>query len=144
LAIAMRKRNLSIYDIQRELSQAGHTISANALAVLMREEGFSRLPRRRDDERPAALKPEAAPVADVRTLDLSPRSFRTRVGGLFLFAPLLRSFNLAAVAAEAPIATSPTSAAATTARSEVGLAKRRLVRECMTASPFLLVVVWIV
>lgn len=99
----MRKRNLSIYDIQRELSEAGHTISANALAVLMREEGFSRLPRRRDDERPASLKPEAAPAADVRTLDLSPRSFRTRFGGLFLFAPLLRSFNLQALAAEAQL-----------------------------------------
>src|SRR6267143_2334990 len=33
LAVAMRKRNLSVYDIQRELTAAGHTISINALAV---------------------------------------------------------------------------------------------------------------
>ncbi len=71
--------------------------------MLLREEGFSRLPRRRDEERPACLKPDATPVADVRSLDLSSRSFRTRCGGLFLFAPLLRSFNLAAVAAEAKL-----------------------------------------
>ncbi len=54
-AVAMRKRNLSIYDMQRELDAAGHGISINALAVLMspkeatrqgeREEGFTRLPR---------------------------------------------------------------------------------------------------
>ena len=94
LAIAMRKRNLSVYDIQRELAAGGHTISINALSVLMREEGFARLPRRRDDERPVTVKPEAAAVADVRAIDLSPRSFRTRVGGLFLFAPLMRNIDL--------------------------------------------------
>ena len=97
LAVAMRKKNLSVYDIQRELAAAGHTISINALAVLMREEGFDRLPRRRDEERPATVKPEAAAVADIRAIDLSPRSFRTRVGGLFLFVPLMRNIDLSNV-----------------------------------------------
>src|SRR6266571_3961473 len=57
LAVAMRKRNLSVYDMQRELAAAGHTISINSLTVLLREEGFSRLPRRADDERPVTVKP---------------------------------------------------------------------------------------
>lgn len=103
LAVAMRKHNLSVYDIQRDLAGAGHPVSINALAVLMREEGFARLPRRRDDERPVTLKPEAAAVADIRALDLSPRSFRTRVGGLFLFVPLLQPIDLAAVARQAQL-----------------------------------------
>jgi hypothetical protein len=94
LAIAMRKKNLSVYDIQRELAAAGHTISINALSVLMREEGFERLPRRRDEERPITVKAEAAAVADIRAIDLSPHSFRTRVGGLFLFLPLMRDIDL--------------------------------------------------
>ena len=94
LAIAMRKKNLSVYDIQRELATAGHTISINALSILMREEGFDRLPRRRDEERPVSVKPEAAAVADIKALDLSPRSFRTRIGGLFLFVPLMRNIDL--------------------------------------------------
>jgi hypothetical protein len=94
LAVAMRKRNLSVYDIQGELAEAGHRISINALTVLMREEGFARLPRRRDEERPAVLKAEAAAIADVRRLDLSPRSFRTAVAGLFLFVPLLEGIDL--------------------------------------------------
>ena len=97
LAVAMRKRNLSIYDIQHELAQAGHRISINALSVLMREEGFARLPRRRAEQRPQHIKPEAAEVADVRALSLSPRSFRTRVGGLLLFIPLMREIDLSAV-----------------------------------------------
>jgi hypothetical protein len=94
LAIAMRKKNLSVYDIQRELAAAGHTISINALSVLMREEGFDRLPRRRDDERPVTVKAEVAAVADIKAINLSPRSFRTRVGGLFLFVPLMRDIDL--------------------------------------------------
>jgi len=94
LAVAMRKTNLSVYDIQRELAAAGHKISINALSVLMREEGFARLPRRRDDERPVTVKPEAAAVADIKTVDLSPRSFHTRVGGLFLFVPLMKNIDL--------------------------------------------------
>ena len=93
-AVALRKRNLSVYDIQCELAQAGQHISINALTVLLREEGFARLPRRRDEERPASLKPETAEVADVRRLDLSPRSFRTAAAGLFLFVPLLEGIDL--------------------------------------------------
>ena len=100
-AVALRKKNLSIYDIQRELALAGHAISINALAVLMREEGFARLPRRRDDERPPTLKAEAAAVANLHELDLSPRSFRTDFGGLFLFVPLMRSLDLEALARQA-------------------------------------------
>lgn len=97
LAVAMRKKNLSVYDIQHELAAAGHRISINALSTLMREEGFDRLPRRRDDERPATIRPEAAAIANIRALDLSPRSFRTRVGGLFLFVPLMERINLGRV-----------------------------------------------
>jgi hypothetical protein len=97
LVVAMRKRNLSVYDIRRELAAAGHHISINALAVLLREEGFTRLPRRLDEERPQALRPEAAALADVRALRTAPRSFRTRLGGLWLFVPLMRDIHLAEV-----------------------------------------------
>ena len=121
LAIALRKKNLSIYDIQRELALAGHTISVNALAVLMREEGFARLPRRRDDERPLTLKPEAAAVADIHELDLSPRSFRTDFGGLFLFVPLMRSLDLDQVARQAHLPGSGMIPAAQALRSLLAL-----------------------
>jgi hypothetical protein len=101
LAVAMRKRNLSVYDIQRELAQAGHDVSINTLTLLLRQEGFARLPRRRDDERPAAVRPEPAAAADVRLLSVRPRSFRTRAGGLFLFVPLMRDLHLADVVRQA-------------------------------------------
>jgi hypothetical protein len=101
LVVAMRKRNLSVYDIQHELAQAGHTISINALAVLLREEGFARLPRRLDDERPAATRPATQATADVRALSLEPRSFRTHLGGLFFFLPLLKDIRLTDVLRQA-------------------------------------------
>ena len=106
LAIAMRKRNLSVYDMQRELAAAGHTISINSLTVLLREEGFSRLPRRADNERPVTVKAEIADVADVRRLDLSPGSFRTPLAGLFLFVPLLDRIDLQAVVTAARLPSS--------------------------------------
>jgi hypothetical protein len=121
LAIAMRKRNLSVYDMQRELAAAGHTISVNSLTILLREEGFSRLPRRADDERPAIVKPEVADVADVRRLDLSPGSFRTPLAGLFLFVPLLNRLDLQAVVTAARLPGSRMIPAVQAVRSLLGL-----------------------
>jgi hypothetical protein len=87
--IALRKQNLSIYDIRDALHNLGHQRSPASVASVLKEEGFARLPRRREEERPAAVRPQAADVADVRQLDLSPRHFRTQFGGLFLFLPYL-------------------------------------------------------
>lgn len=99
--VALRKRNLSVYDIQTELREVGEDVSINALSVLLREEGFARLPRRKDDERPPTVKPEPAATADVQLLDLSPRTFRTRVAGLFFFVPLMAKLELRKLSAEA-------------------------------------------
>jgi len=100
-AVALRKRNFSVYDIHRELAEAGHQVSINTLSLLLREEGFARLPRRRDEERPRTVRAEPAPVADVRALDLQPRCLRTRFGGLFLFVPLMRAIRLDEVVRQA-------------------------------------------
>jgi hypothetical protein len=87
--IAARKQNLSIYDIRRLLAEQGHPLSPVAIGQILQAEGFARLPRRADDQRPPHPQPEPAPVADVRRLDLSPTHFRTALGGLFLFIPHL-------------------------------------------------------
>lgn len=92
--IALRKQNYSIYDISRALEEAGQSLSAAAISQILSEEGFARLPRRRDDERPPSVRPTAAAVADARQLDLSERSFQTKFGGLFLFLPILARVRL--------------------------------------------------
>ena len=92
--IALRKQNLSIYDISKALARSGHKLSSAAVALILKEEGFARLPRRRDEERPQGTRPTAADVADVRQLSLEPRRFRTKFGGLFLFLPYLAEISL--------------------------------------------------
>jgi hypothetical protein len=103
LVIALRKQYLSVYDIQRELAQTDHALSTHSITLILQEEGFARLPRRRDDERPATTRPEPAAIADVRTLDLTPRTFRTRLGGLFVFVPLMRDLRLTEVVRQAQL-----------------------------------------
>ena len=78
--VALRKQNLSIYDINSALRQSGKTLSPPTIAAILKQEGFARLPRRRDEDRPPGIRPEIAAVADVREIDLSPREFRTKFG----------------------------------------------------------------
>lgn len=87
--VELRKHNLSVYDISEALAQDGEALSPAAVSILLKEEGFARLPRRRDEERPGGVRPQAAAPADVRQLDLGARQLRTRFGGLFLFLPFL-------------------------------------------------------
>ena len=92
--IALRKQNLSVYDIAGQLKADDHGLSVPAVSKILREEGFAKLPRRRDDERPQKCGVQPADVADCRQLDLEPRRFHTKFGGLFLFVPLLVAIGL--------------------------------------------------
>lgn len=87
--VALRKQNLSIYDISRALKREGEPLSPVAVSLILKQEGFARLPRRQDEDRPPSTRVTAAAAADAAKLDLSPRRFRTRFGGLFLFLPSL-------------------------------------------------------
>jgi Transposase DDE domain len=92
--IALRKQNLSIYDISRALQADGQPISPVAIDQILKAEGFARLPRRDDDDKPPAARPITAEVADVQQLDLRPRTIHTKFGGLFLFLPTLATLPL--------------------------------------------------
>lgn len=88
--IELRKRNLSIYDISDALKKdKSISLSPRAISVILKQEGFARLPRRQDEERPSGPRPDPAAVTDLRHFDLAPQSFRTHFGGLFLFLPYL-------------------------------------------------------
>lgn len=92
--VTLRKQNLSIYDISRILAEQGTRRSPAAVSLVLKDEGFAKLPRRAEEERPAGPRTAVAAVADVRALDLSPRQFRTQFGGLFLFLPFLARIPL--------------------------------------------------
>ena len=62
--IQLRKQNQSVYDISEALEKEGMSRTPAAVAAVLKQEGFAKLPRRMDDERPARLKPTAANPAD--------------------------------------------------------------------------------
>jgi len=119
--IALRKQNLSIYDISRALAAEGETLSAVAVSLILKDEGFARLPRRADEERPETARPATASVADVRQLNLSPRTFRTQFGGLFLFVPYLAELPFDALMRQAGLPGSKMIPAAHAMRSLLAL-----------------------
>jgi hypothetical protein len=89
LIIALRKQNHSVYEISQSLKDQSLPLSPTAVGEVLRAEGFARLPRRLDEERPQAPRPTLQAVADVREFSLAPRRFFTALGGLFLFVPEL-------------------------------------------------------
>jgi hypothetical protein len=119
--VALRKQNASIYEISRALSREDEPISPATVAGILKEEGFARLPRRLDEERPQDVRPTTADVADVRQLDLAPRQFRTKFGGLFLFVPSLIAADLDAALRRARLPGSKMIPAGCAVRSLLGL-----------------------
>jgi len=117
----LRKQNLSIYDISHSLGRDDESLSPVAVSLILKEEGFARLPRRQDDERPPGTHPTAAAVANVASLDLSPRLFRTHFGGLFLFLPTLAQAGLDQILQQAGFPGSPMVPAPHAVRSLLGL-----------------------
>src|SRR6516225_7853357 len=58
--VALRKQNLSVHDISRALARDGEALSPAAAAAILKEEGFAKLPRRADVERPEYPRPTVA------------------------------------------------------------------------------------
>ena len=95
--IELRKRNQSISEISEALKNEGVPRTPVAVGELLRKEGFAKLPRRGDADRPPGTKPTAADRADARALSLEPRTVRTKFGGLFLFLPALAEIGFDSV-----------------------------------------------
>jgi hypothetical protein len=119
--IALRKENLSIYDIANALSKEGSKISSSTVDTILKQEGFAKLPRRQDEDRPPTVKPEIAAVADATQIDLSPRRIRTKFGGLFLFLPYLVEFQFNRIIGQAELPGSKMIPAAHAVRSLLAL-----------------------
>jgi len=119
--VALRKQNLSIYDISRVLAESSQRMSPVAVSLILKEEGFARLPRRRDEERIPGPRPEVAEVANAKRLNLSARRFRTQFGGLYLFVPYLAQIPLEKLLQEAGFPGTGMIPAAAAIRSLLGL-----------------------
>ena len=76
-----REDGLTINQIQARLKEEKIPASMGYIQKIFTEEGIKRLPKNRKME-----SSRSRTIADRRNLDLSPRSFHTGFGGLFLFA----------------------------------------------------------
>ena len=108
-----------------------------AISLLLKEEGFARLPRRGDDERPATARPIVADVADVRQLDLTPRRIKTDFGGLFLFLPWLATIPFDRIMTQADLPGSKMVPAGCAMRALLGLKLFGTARHCHVMSAVL-------
>ena len=93
--VELRKQNYCVYDIQRRLRAEGLVVSHVLIHQILLEEGFAKLPRRRDDERPATVRPDRAEVADVREIDWRTFAhFETEGTALFVLLPTLLDWGV--------------------------------------------------
>jgi len=92
--IALRKKNYSVQDIHFALKQEETSLSPASIWKILKEEGFSKLPRRKDEERPEQPRPHKAEYADIRQLSFTPRVIETRFGGVFLLMRILADMKI--------------------------------------------------
>lgn len=92
--IELRKKNYSVQDIHFVLKQEGISLSQASIWKILKEEGFSKLPRRKDEERPEQPRPDKAEYADIRQLSFAPRVIETRFGGVFLLMRMLADMKI--------------------------------------------------
>ena len=94
--ITLRKRNHSIYEIKDVLEEEGFSWSLDTISRVLREEGFSKLPRRTRAERGLTKKELLVPPVTTQ-LDfdgLTRYEFACQVGGIFYFIPYILKTNL--------------------------------------------------
>lgn len=87
--VMLRKKNYSIQDIRLLMKEEGVDLSTVWIWTILKEEGFAKLPRRKDEERPGFPRPDQAEYADIRQLCLDQRVIETKVGGVFLLMRIL-------------------------------------------------------
>lgn len=92
--IELRKKNYSVQDIHFVLKQEVISLSQASIWKILSDEGFSKLPRRKDEERPEQPRPDKAEYADIRQLSFTPRVIETRFGGVFLLMRILADMKI--------------------------------------------------
>ncbi len=114
-------QQLSAYQIAAALDREHLPASVSTIAAILRRAGLPRLQRRPASRILESARPLQAPLSCQAALDLSPRSFRTPFGGLFLFLPLLASLRFDQLAARSGLPGSDAIPAACACRSLLAL-----------------------
>ncbi|MCP4401460.1 MAG: hypothetical protein GY801_29700 [bacterium] len=95
LIVALRKKNYSIQDIRRLLSAQDISIGLNTIDQILKDEGFSPLPRRTCRERNAIVPPEKLTPPKCQAITRANETFYTEHGaGPLIFLPLIQQLGI--------------------------------------------------
>ena len=102
--IALKKKNLSVYEIQEILERDGFNCSTGTINNILKEDGFAKLPRRTLAERGVTSRLTVVPPASVALDfdDLTDHAFDCQVGGIFYFVPYIIETDLYELLQNAP------------------------------------------
>jgi len=93
IVVKLRKKNFSVEDIKISLDAIGYQISENTIYLIIKSEGFARLPKRtkRDKRQPEEVKIEALKS---EAIDFLPEKFKTTSGALLCLLPIIREYGI--------------------------------------------------
>ena len=93
MIINLRKMNFSAEDIVSIANSKSYQVSYGFVYNTLRQEGFARLPRRKDTEKKQLeLPPIKAPVSD--KLEMKTENFHSSHTGLFVFLPIIHQYGI--------------------------------------------------
>jgi len=89
----LRKKNFSIEDIKISLDAKGHKIAENTIYLILKNEGFSRLPMRCKQQK-YHLEKVKIKAAKASVLSYDDENFKTSSGGLLCFLPYIKKYGI--------------------------------------------------
>ena len=93
IVVRLRKKNFSVEDIKISLDATGYHVSENTIYLIIKSEGFARLPKRtKSYKRQAEQVKIEAQKSEV--IDFLPEKFKTNLGALLCFLPMIREYGI--------------------------------------------------
>ena len=93
IVFRLRKKNFSIEDIKISLDAMGHGIAENTIYLMLKKDGFARLPKRNKQEK-HRLEKVKIKAAKTSALSFGEENFKTSSGGLLCFLPYIRQHGI--------------------------------------------------
>jgi len=93
IVFRLRKKNFSIEDIKISLDAMGHKIAENTIYLMLKKEGFSKLPKRSNQEKHHLDKVKIK-AAKTSVLTFDDENFKTSSGGLLCFLPYIKKYGI--------------------------------------------------
>ena len=93
IVFKLRKKNFSIEDIKISLDAMGHKVAENTIYLMLKKEGFARLPKRSKQEK-RQLEKAKIKAAKSSALSFEQENFKTSSGGLLCFLPYIKQYGI--------------------------------------------------